>query len=151
MISIITTFFAWALKNQFIAGGLTLIGGKIYNLAEEWIKRKYFPKTKEVVVETKIVKGEEKTEKKKVVPKKRVEFAKLLLVALFVCMFSYCFITYSSFKYMKNDAMILEAMAEMKLVFVLTLAFLLAKLVSFTSTLDELGKLLPFIKNFIKK
>ena len=151
MISIITTFFAWALKNQLIAGGFTLIVGKIYNLAEKWVTSRFFPKPQEMVVETKIVKGEEKTEKKKVVPKKRVDFAKLLLIALFVCMFSYCFITYSSFKYMKNDAMILEAMAEMKLVFVLTLAFLLAKLVSFTSTLDELGKLLPFIKNFIKK
>lgn len=147
MITILTTIFAWALKNQVIAGGVTLIAGKVYTLFEEWFKRKYFPEKQEVVIQ----KVEQQTVKKKVASQKKTNFALSLLIFTILLLGSYVLITIWSFQFMKSDSMKLEAIEQMKLIIILCVAFFLAKLVSFTTTLEEIGKMLPFIKSFIKK
>ena len=151
MITLLATALTWALKNQVIAGGLTLAIGKIYTLAEEWFKRKFFPEKQEVIVQLAAPETEYKPIRKKLAPKKRKDFALYLLCFIVIMLLGYIAITIWSFRFMKTDSMKLDAISEMKLVIILCVAFFLAKLVSFQTTLEEVGKMLPLIKNFIKK
>lgn len=54
LFTILGAIFKWALQNQMIMGFLTLVSSKIYILIEDYIKKKYFPIAKEVVIEQRL-------------------------------------------------------------------------------------------------
>lgn len=146
MITFLTTIFAWALKNQVVSGALAFLGSKIYFLVEDYIKKKYFPKPQEIV-ETKCGHN---TIKKKIPSKRNVDLGYFLFFSIVILLGVYIIITYQQFPYL-SKMQIVEELEKIKLFTILLVIFFAVKLLSFTTTLEEVFKGLPLIKNFFKK
>lgn len=144
--ALLTTLFTWALKNQLVSGFFGFIGSWIIIKLEDYIKKKFFPKPQEVIIE----KIEGKPVKKKVASKKNVSFGYTILLCIFVSFGFYIYFTYQQFPYL-NKAQIVEEIEKIKLFIMLFVIFLSVKLLSFHSTLKEMFEVLPLVKNFIKK
>ena len=147
MITFLGVMLQWALKNQMVAGFFAFAGSKVYLLIEDYIKKKYFPIVKEVVIEQL---PRKQPIKKPIARRRSVRFGHylLLLIALLLCF--YTFITYQQFPYLK-ESQIVEELEKIKLFIILFAIFLSAKLLSFSTTLKEVIETLPLIKNFFKR
>jgi hypothetical protein len=95
MLTFLSTFFAWAIKNQMITGFLTLVGSKIYLLIEDYIKKKYFPQPQ--IVEIK--ECNHKITKKKVAKKENIHLGYIILFSILGLLGIYIFFTYQQFPY----------------------------------------------------
>ena len=146
LLTIIEAIFKWALHNQMIMGFFTLVGSKIYILIEDYIKKKYFPEPKEVVVEQ----YQGRPIKRKVPNEKRINIGYALLLGIFILFGFYVFFTYQQFPYLK-ESQIVEEIEKIKLFIILFTVFLSVKLLSFSTTLEDMFKSLPLIKSFFKK
>ena len=146
LLSILGAIFKWALQNQMIMGFLTLVGSKIYILIEDYIKKKYFPIAKEIVIEQ----CQGKTIKRKIPNEKNINIGYVLLFSIFVLFGFYVFFTYQQFPYLKQSQ-IIEEIEKIKLFIILFTVFLSVKLLSFNTTLEDMFKALPLVKSFFKK
>lgn len=129
MLTILTTFFAWALKSPFITGFFSLVGSKIYLLLEDWFKKKYFPKSKEIIVEH----IEDKPAKRKVVQKKDKYTFVWIMAGIGLLLIAYVLAVVWEFQYITSIAEKRNAIEQVRLILILCLSFLLAKATTFNS------------------
>lgn len=146
IIAILGAIFKWALQNQMVMGFFALVTSKIYILVEDYIKKRYFPIAKEVVIEQR----QDYVIKRKIPNKNKMNIGYVLLFSIFVLFGFYVFFTYQQFPYLKQSQ-IIEEIEKIKLFIILFTVFLSVKLLSFSTTLEDMFKALPLIKSFFKK
>ena len=129
MLTLLTTFFAWAVKSPFIAGLFSIVGSKIYLLLEDLFKKKYFPKKDEVIIEHIC----DKPVKRKIVQKKDKYTFVWIMIGISLLLIAYVLAVVWELQYITSIAEKRNAIEQVRLILILCLSFLLAKATTFNS------------------